>query len=89
MVELPAVGDSITKDEIFGTVESVKAVSDLFAPISGKVAKINDALEEAPESVNDAPYTEGWLLEIEPSVPAELETLMDAEAYAALCAEED
>jgi len=59
MVELPQVGDTLDKEQVFGTVESVKAVSDLFAPISGEITKINESLEDAPEAVNDAPYTYG------------------------------
>lgn len=89
MVELPEVGDVVEKEQTFGTVESVKAVSDLFAPLSGKVVAINETLEDTPENVNDAPYGDGWLVEIEPSNPAELSELLDATAYAALCVEDD
>ncbi len=89
MVELPEVGDSLEKEQVFGTVESVKAVSDLFAPISGKVVRINESLEDTPESVNENPYSEGWLVEIEASDAAEVDALLDAAAYAALCAEDD
>ena len=89
MVELPEVGDTLEKEQVFGTVESVKAVSDLFAPISGKVTRINDALEDAPEAVNENPYSDGWLVEIEASHADELGELLDASAYAALCAEDD
>ena len=87
MVELPEVGDSLEKEQVFGTVESVKAVSDLYAPLTGKVSKINEALEDTPEAVNEAPYGDGWLVEIEADAGA-LDGLMDAEAYAAFCAEE-
>ena len=89
MVELPQVGESIEREQVFGTVESVKAVSDLFAPISGKVTKINEALEDAPEAVNENPYGDGWLVEIEASDVSELDALLDAGAYAALCAEDE
>lgn len=89
MVELPEVGDSIEKEQVFGAVESVKAVSELFAPISGKVTRINESLEETPEAVNEDPYSEGWLVEVEASDQSEVEGLLDAAAYAALCAEED
>ena len=88
MVELPEVGDSIDKEQVFGTVESVKAVSDLFAPISGKVVTINESLEDTPEAINEAPYAEGWLVELEASDDNPLEGLMNAEAYAAFCAED-
>ena len=88
MVELPEVGDDIEKEAVFGTVESVKAVSDLYAPITGKVARINDSLEDTPESVNESPYEDGWLVEVEASEDSPLDGLMDAEAYAAFCAED-
>lgn len=89
MVELPEVGDSLEREQVFGTVESVKAVSDLFAPISGKVTRINESLEDGPEAVNENPYSEGWLVEVEGSDASEIEGLLDAAAYAALCAEDD
>ncbi len=89
MVELPEVGDTLDKEQVFGTVESVKAVSDLFAPISGKVTKINESLEDAPEAVNESPYGDGWLVEIESSNAGEIDGLLDASAYAALCSEND
>ena len=89
MVELPEVGDSIEKETVFGTVESVKAVSDLFAPISGKIVRINESLEDAPEAVNESPYADGWLVEIEASNPAEIDSLMTPAAYQSLCEAED
>lgn len=89
MVELPEVGDTLEREQVFGTVESVKAVSDLFAPITGKVTRINDSLEDAPEAVNENPYSDGWLVEIEASNADEIGELLDASAYAALCAEDD
>jgi glycine cleavage system H protein len=88
MVELPEVGDEIEKEQVFGTVESVKAVSDLYAPVTGKVTRINESLEDAPEAVNETPYTDGWLVEVEASDADALNDLMDAGAYAAFCAED-
>lgn len=88
MVELPEEGDEVTKDQVFGTVESVKAVSDLFAPLSGKVVKTNTPLADSPEYVNEAPYEEGWMVDIEMSDDSEFDTLMDAEAYSAFVAEQ-
>jgi glycine cleavage system H protein len=86
-VELPAVGDEIKKGEAFGVVESTKAVSELFAPMSGKVLEVNDPLVEAPEAVNDDPYEEGWMIALAPSDPRAFAELLDAKAYAALVAE--
>jgi glycine cleavage system H protein len=80
-VELPDVGDPVKKGESFGVVESTKAVSELFAPMSGKVVEVNDPLSDAPETVNGDPYEEGWMIVIEPSDPKELDALMDAKAY--------
>ena len=88
-VELPAVGDEVKRGETFGTVESTKAVSELFAPISGKVVEVNDPLVEAPETVNEDPYEEGWMIAIEPSEPKELAELLDVKAYAAFVAEQE
>lgn len=81
LVELPAVGATVTKGDSFGTIESVKAVSELYAPVSGKVTAVNPALEGSPELVNTDPYGDGWLLEIEPSAKAELDELMAPDAY--------
>jgi glycine cleavage system H protein len=88
-VELPAVGDEVKKGESFGVVESTKAVSELFAPISGKVVEVNDPLVEAPEIVNEDPYEEGWMIAIEPADPKELDELLDVKAYAAFVAEQE
>ena len=82
-VELPEVGDPVKKGESFGVVESTKAVSELFAPMSGKVVEVNDPLSDAPEAINEDPYEEGWMIVIEPSDPKDLEALMDAKAYRA------
>ena len=81
-VELPPVGSTVVKGESFGVVESVKAVSDLFAPVSGEVAEVNSTLEEVPECVNEDCYGDGWILAITPSDPKEFESLLDAAAYA-------
>jgi len=80
-VELPAVGDPVKKGESFGVVESTKAVSELFAPVTGKVVEVNDPLSDAPETINEDPYEEGWMIQVEVSNPAELAELMDAAGY--------
>ena len=83
-MELPEVGDKFGKDEVFGSVESVKAVSDLFMPVGGEVTAINTDLEDAPELVNQSPYGEGWMIEIKVDNLSELEDLMTKEAYLAV-----
>lgn len=80
-VELPAVGDSFSQHDTFGVVESVKAASDLYMPVSGEVIAVNEELESAPESVNDDPYESGWIVKIKLSDPAEVDSLLDASAY--------
>ncbi len=80
-VELPEVGDTFGKGEEFGTVESVKAVSELYLPVAGEVVAINDTLEDAPEKVNNAPYGDGWMLEVKTDNPSEIDDLMDPNAY--------
>jgi glycine cleavage system H protein len=80
-VELPQVGDEIKADEPFGSVESVKTVSELYAPISGKVVEVNDELEDSPEFVNESPYEQAWMIVVEPSDASELDKLMSAEEY--------
>ncbi|MDT8340720.1 MAG: glycine cleavage system protein GcvH [Longimicrobiales bacterium] len=82
-VELPAVGDSFEKMATFGTIEAVKAVSDLYSPASGEVVEVNEALEDDPALVNTDPYGEGWMLKLRVSDASELGDLMDATAYAA------
>ena len=82
-VELPEVGDTFNKKEEFGTVESVKAVSELYLPVAGEVVAINSSLEESPEKVNNAPYGDGWMIEIKAENPPELDDLMDNDAYLA------
>ena len=79
-VEMPEVGDNFEKGEEFGSLESVKAVSSMFIPLGGEIVAINEALEEAPERVNDAPY-ESWIIEIKPSDQSELEDLLTVDAY--------
>ena len=85
-VDLPAVGATLTQFAVFAAVESVKAVSDLFSPISGNVLARNDALSSAPESINADPYGSGWLLEVQLSNPAELDVLLDSAGYDKLTA---
>ena len=80
-VELPSEGDSLTREASFGVVESIKAVSDLYAPVSGTVVATNDDLRGAPELVNEAPYGEGWMLELDPDEDATLEGLLSAGEY--------
>jgi glycine cleavage system H protein len=87
-VELPAVGDQVTKDEAMGVVESVKAVSDVYAPVSGKVVEVNDDLPESTEMVNEDPYGDGWMVKIELSDPTDLEDLLSAEEYEQYITEE-
>lgn len=87
-VELPPVGDELSGEDVFGTVESVKAVSDLYSPVSGKITEVNDTLEEQPELVNEDPYGAGWMIQVELRDPAELDGLMSAGEYAAYLAEE-
>lgn len=81
LVEMPKVGAEIKAGQTIGTIESVKAVSDMYAPLSGKVLEINAELDDAPEMVNDAPYEGGWMLKVAMSNPAEAEGLMDAATY--------
>ena len=80
-VEAPPVGEKVARGDSSGEIESTKSVSDLYAPVSGDVAEVNDALEESPELVNSDPYGEGWIYKIEMSDVGELEHLMDADAY--------
>ncbi|MFN8287108.1 MAG: glycine cleavage system protein GcvH [Chitinophagales bacterium] len=80
-VDINTIGDTIERDKVFGTVEAVKTVSDLFMPVSGKVLEQNSALNDNPEVVNKDPYSAGWMVKIEFTNPAELNDLMDAEAY--------
>ena len=86
--EAPAVGSTVTKDETYGEVESVKAVSDVVAPLSGEVLEVNEKAVEEPEAVNEDPYGKGWLIRIRMSDSSEVESLMSAEAYRAHVAEQ-
>jgi glycine cleavage system H protein len=81
-VELPEVGEKVVKDDPFGAVESVKAVSDVYAPVSGTVLEINDVLPDNPETINDDPYGDGWMIRVELTDKDDLKDLMDAEEYA-------
>ncbi len=81
-VELPEVGEKVVKDDPFGAVESVKAVSDIYAPVSGTVIEVNDALPDSPETINDDPYGDGWMIKVEMSDKDDLKDLMSAEEYA-------
>ena len=83
-VDVDTEGESLDKDEVFGSVEAVKTVSDLFLPVSGEVLEFNEALEDAPESVNDDPYGVGWMVKIKITDASELDGLMDAAAYEAI-----
>ncbi len=80
-VELPRVGDSFEREEEFGVVESVKAVAELYMPLGGEILAINSALEEAPQLANKSPYSDGWMIEIKPADPRELDSLMSSDAY--------
>jgi glycine cleavage system H protein len=87
-VELPAVGDKISKDDAFGVVESVKAVSDIYAPVSGTVVEVNQELPESPEMINEDPYGDGWLVKVKVSDGSELDDLLDHDEYEELVAAE-
>jgi glycine cleavage system H protein len=80
-VEVPEVGDQFEKESEFGTVESVKAVSEIYMPIGGEVVAVNQALEDSPELLNKDPYDKGWIVEIKPTDPAEMDDLLDKNAY--------
>lgn len=80
-VEMPAVGDSFSAEDEFGSVESVKAVSEMYMPISGEIVAINEDLEDAPENVNEDCYQSGWIIKVKPSDPSEMDALMDKAAY--------
>jgi glycine cleavage system H protein len=86
--EAPDEGATVTKDQSYGEVESVKAVSDVIAPVSGEIVAVNQKVVDEPESVNEDPYGEGWLLRVRLSDPAELDSLLDVDAYRALLADQ-
>ena len=83
-VEVDTVGETLDKDEVFGTVEAVKTVSDLFLPMSGKIIEFNDSLSDSPESINDSPYEKGWIIKVEVSNPEEINELLNNNDYSEL-----
>ena len=83
-IEVETIGEDLNKNEVFGTVEAVKTVSDLFIPVSGKVLEFNSALEDNPELVNESPYEEGWIVKMEISNLDEISDLLDSKAYKSL-----
>jgi len=87
-IELPSIGEKVSKDDPFGVVESVKAVSDIYAPVSGTILDVNDDLAESPEAVNEDPYGDGWLIKVRVSDPADLDDLMDNDEYEQMIARE-
>jgi glycine cleavage system H protein len=87
-IELPSIGDKVSKDDPFGVVESVKAVSDIYAPVSGTVVEINEDLAESPEVVNEDPYGDGWLIKVRMTDGSDLEDLMENEEYEEMIARE-
>lgn len=86
-VELPKAGSSVSQGDSFGTIEAVKAVSDLYAPLSGVITEVNAALDEAPETVNNSPYGDGWMIKIKISDPSEVDNLLSADDYEKLIGE--
>ena len=80
-IEVDTVDEELNKDEVFGTVEAVKTVSDLFLPMSGKIIEFNESLNDNPEKGNDSPYDEGWIIKVEITNPAELDELLDSKTY--------
>lgn len=84
-VDIQTQGENLAKEEVFGTIEAVKTVADAFMPVSGEVVEVNPELEGAPELVNSDPYGAGWMIKVKMSDPAEYDTLMSAEEYAAIC----
>lgn len=87
-IELPAVGEKVSKDDPFGVIESVKAVSDIYAPVSGTVVEVNEDLPESPEVVNEDPYGDGWLIKVRPNDPSDFDDLMDGDEYELMIAQE-
>ena len=83
-VDIPTEGETLAADEVFGTIEVVKTISDLFLPVTGEILEQNEALADQPELVNQDPYGEGWLIKIKPAAAADFDSLLDAEAYKAL-----
>lgn len=87
-VDLPSIGNAVTAGDSFGEVESVKSVSELFSPVSGEIVEVNDSLGDAPETVNEDPYGDGWMIKVKLSDASEVDGLMDADGYEAYLAEE-
>ena len=83
-VEVDTLDETLNKDDVFGTVEAVKTVSDLFLPMSGKIVEFNESLSDAPESINESPYEQGWIIKVEVSNPDEINDLLDSNDYSAL-----
>ena len=83
-VEVETLDETLNKDEVFGTVEAVKTVSDLFLPMSGKIVEFNESLSDAPESINESPYERGWIIKVEVSNPNELDELLNSSDYSDL-----
>jgi len=83
-IEIETVGETLAKEEVFGTIEAVKTVSDMFMPVSGEILELNPALEESPEVVNKDPYGKGWMVKIKITDPAELNELLSPEKYKAI-----
>ncbi len=83
-LDIPTVGETISQHDVFGTVEAVKTVSDLFSPVSGVVVEFNSALDDAPQAVNQEPYGAGWIIKVKMSNPAELDSLLSAQQYKAI-----
>ena len=83
-VEVDTIDETLDKDEVFGTVEAVKTVSDLFLPMSGKIVEFNESLSDSPESINDSPYDDGWIIKVEVSNPDEINQLLNKKDYSDL-----
>ena len=83
-VEVETLDETLKKDEVFGTVEAVKTVSDLFLPMSGKIVEFNESLSDAPESINESPYEQGWIIKVEVSNPDEINELLNSDEYSSL-----
>ncbi len=83
-IEIETMGESLSKEDVFGTIEAVKTVSDMFMPVSGEILEVNPALEESPEVINKDPYGKGWMIKIKMSNPAEVNALLDSTKYSAL-----
>ena len=83
-VEVDTLDETLNKDEVFGTVEAVKTVSDLFLPLSGKIVEFNQSLSDAPESINESPYEQGWIIKVEVSNPDQINELLNSDDYSAL-----